>query len=81
MKFRLPKLPLPQRRLKVKEATAVRAIFVAGGEEMHVLSLTFRLDPETTIDLELSLPEAGKFITQMKAAYNAALPTHSSNIH
>jgi len=72
---------LPKRRLKVKEATAARAIFVAGGEELHAIAITFRIDEDTTIELELSLIEAGKFLTQVRSAYNAALPRHHSNIH
>lgn len=72
---------IPPARIKVKESTASRAIFVAGNDELHKIALTFTDIHGTTYEAELNLVDAGRLISQLKVSYNAALPKHHSNIH
>lgn len=76
MIFRSKGIPRIKGRRKVKESIATRAIFVAGGDELHKIALTFNLDDGTTHEYELNLVDTGKLITQLKASYSAALPKH-----
>jgi len=67
---------IPKKKMKVKESIAARAVFVAGDDELHKISLTFTDYDGTTAELELNLVDAGKLISQLKTAYTAALPKH-----
>ena len=70
--------PIP---IKVKESTAVRAIYVAGEDELNKLSLTFTATDGKRYEAELNLTDAGRLISQMKVAYTTALPKHYREIH
>ena len=66
----------PPKIVNVKESFAGRAIFVAGDDELHKIALTFTATDGTKVDYMLNLVDAGKLISQLKSAYNAALPKH-----
>jgi hypothetical protein len=77
----IKKQRISPRRVKVKESTATRAIFVAGSDELHRVEIEFTSTNGELILASLNLPDTGRLITQLKASYNAALPKHHSNIH
>lgn len=67
------KKPTPTRK-RVKEATAVRAIFVAGEDEMPKVQFTFYNTDGTVNEYMMNIRQAGQFIEQAMAAYNTLVP-------
>jgi len=67
---------LSKKKYKVKESFAARAIYVAGDDDLHKISLTFKDVDGEVAEFELNLVDTGKLISQLKTAYNAALPRH-----
>jgi hypothetical protein len=69
------------KRVIVKESFASRAIFIAGDDELHKISLTFTATDGTRTEFMLNLIDAGKLISMLKSSYSSALPKHHHEAH